>query len=185
MDIFFLSSVTFIFEGSLISQITLEGQIIFKKPFDFTLKSILLNVLFWVKGTLRDFNELYNVNFFSNSSFIFDEASVEAVKQKNEKIRMIQRELPRSPFTTYRNVLPQCACSFDKNKGLSAAGAQTLRTHSFFRTPRRVLAFGLANIVHSALAIAGERSGITNTVLSDAASSKRVESHFARENKYF
>ena len=100
------------------------------------------------------------------------------------EIRMIQRELPRSPFTTYRNVLPQCACSFDKNKGLSAAGAQTLRTHSFFRTPRRVLAFGFANIVHSALASAGERSGTTNTLLSGAASSKRIESHLARENKY-
>ena len=100
------------------------------------------------------------------------------------EIRMIQRELPRSPFTTYRNVLPQCACSFDKNKGLSAAGAQTLRTHSCFRTPRRVLAFGLANIVHSALASAGERSGTTNTLLSEAASSKRIESHLARENKY-
>ena len=45
--------------------------------------------------------------------------------------------------------------------------------------------FRLANIIHSALASAGERSGTTNTVLSDAASSKRVESHFARENKYF
>ena len=67
------------------------------------------------------------------------------------EIRMIQRELPRSPFTTYRNVLPQCACSFDKNKSLSAAGAQTLRTHSCFRTPRRVLAFGLAIIISYSL----------------------------------
>ena len=48
------------------------------------------------------------------------------------EIRMIQRELPRCPFTTYRNVLPQCACSFCKFKGLSAAGAQTLRTHCVF-----------------------------------------------------
>ena len=97
---------------------------------------------------------------------------------------MIQRELPRSPFTTYRNVLPQCACSFDKNKGLSAAGAQTLRTHSFLRTPRHVLALGLANLIHSALASAGERSGTTNTLPSEAASSKRIESHLARENNY-
>ena len=100
------------------------------------------------------------------------------------EIRMIQRELPRSPFTTYRNVLPQCACSFDKNKGLSAAGAQTVRTHCFCQSPRPVLAFGLANVMHSALASAGERSGTTNTLLSEAASSKRIESHLARKNKY-
>ena len=67
--------------------------------------------------------------------------------------------------------------SIDKNITLSSTGSQTLRTQWFGNT--FVILLDDSNIFS-----ADRRSDSTNTVLSDAASSKRIESHLARENKY-
>ena len=89
-----------------------------------------------------------------------------------------------------RNVIESAngMAKLSPNRCIRSAGAPAaLRQYEhsvLFPTPRRVLAFGLANVIHSALASAGERSGTTNTMLSEAASSKRIESHLARDNKY-
>ena len=68
--------------------------------------------------------------------------------------------------------------SIDKNSTLSSTGSQTLRTQWFGDT------FAIP-LDKSSTFRADQRSGTTNTVLSEAASSKMLDIDFARQNKYF
>ena len=68
--------------------------------------------------------------------------------------------------------------SIDKNSTLSSTGSQTLRTQWFGDT------FAIP-LDKSNTFCADQRSGTTNTVLSEAASSKMLDIDFARQNKYF
>ena len=68
--------------------------------------------------------------------------------------------------------------SLDKTRTLSSTGSQTLRTQWFGDT----FAIPLDN---SSTFSTNRRSDTTNAVLSEAASSKRLEFHFARQNKCF
>ena len=68
--------------------------------------------------------------------------------------------------------------SLDKTSTLSSTGSQTLRTQWFGDT----FAIPLDN---SSTFSTNRRSDTTNTVVLEAASSKRTDVDFARRNKYF
>ena len=68
--------------------------------------------------------------------------------------------------------------SIDKNNTLSSIGSQTLRTQWFGDT------FAIPLDKSNAFR-ASRLSGITNTMLSEEASSKTLDIDFARQNKYF
>ena len=68
--------------------------------------------------------------------------------------------------------------SLDKNNTLSSTGSQTLRTQWFGDT--FAVPLDKSNTFR-----ADQRSGTTNTLLSEEASSKMLDIDFARQNKYF
>ena len=68
--------------------------------------------------------------------------------------------------------------SIDKNSTLSSTGSQTLRTQWFGGT--FAIPLDKSNTFR-----ADQRSGTTNTMLSQEASSKMLDIDFERQNKYF
>ena len=93
------------------------------------------------------------------------------------RIRSVKQLLPSFGQIWARHVWAP-HFSIDKNKALTSIGSQTLRTRWFvdaFATP----------LGEPYTFRADQRSGTTNTMLPEAASSKILDINFARQNNYF